>query len=113
MRNNYIDRDLVSNMLFGEEKYITEFSEASIQSFSEYSDNFTQFLLSKDIENLRRAGHKIKPVALMLNVNILLDLYEEAKIQIMTNQSDENLKNTADSVQNVCNKVVNEFKELI
>ena len=100
-------------MLFGEEKYIIEFSEASIQSFSEFSDNFTQFLLSRDIENLRKAGHKIKPVALMLNVNILMDLYEEAKVQIITNQSDENLKITADSVQNVCNKVVDEFKELI
>lgn len=100
-------------MLFGEEKYIIEFSEASIQSFSEFSDNFKQFLLARDIENLRKAGHKIKPVALMLNVNVLMDLYEEAKVQIITNQADENLVTTADNVQNVCNKVVEEFKELI
>jgi hypothetical protein len=113
MSDKYIDRELISNMLFGEEKYIIEFSEASIQSFSEFSDNFAQFLLARDIESLRKAGHKIKPVALMLNVNVLMDLYEEAKVQISTNQSDQKLKETADTVQDVCSRVVDEFKELI
>lgn len=100
-------------MLFGEEKYIVEFSEASIQSFTEFSDNFTKFLLSRDIENLRKAGHKIKPVAMMLNVNELMDIYEESKVQISENQSDKKLKETADHVQSICTKVINEFRAFI
>ena len=69
-------------MLYGEEKYIKEFAEAAISSFSEFSENYKKFLLARDETNFRKAGHKIKPVTQMLGLEQILEEYEHAKTLI-------------------------------
>lgn len=74
-----IDFTSLNEMLYGDEKYIKEFAEAAIISFTEFKTNYSLFLQKRDEENFRRAGHKIKPVAQMLGLNSIVDEYENAK----------------------------------
>jgi len=90
--NQKVDRQMIEKMMYGEEKYIKEFAEASISSFSEFKEQFSNHLLSRDIENLRRAGHKIKPAALMLNLKELMELYSFSKEQLENSADQSELK---------------------
>jgi hypothetical protein len=111
--NSLIDIDSIYEMLFNEKKYVIEFAEASIQSFNEFSDHYAVFLLNRDIENLRRAGHKIKPVAQMLNVDQILVEYENAKRMLLNKKPDKDLRMSVERIQDICSKVVSEFEEII
>lgn len=103
----------IRELLMDQDEFIMEFSEASIESFSEFSTAFSKFMQEKDLENLRRAGHKIKPVAQMLNVGRIIDLYEEGKTQLTENAPKEDLQKTVDQVEQLCGKIVEEFDEII
>jgi hypothetical protein len=78
-------------MLYGEEKYIKEFAEAAIISFSEFSENYKLYLLQRDEKNFRRAGH--------------------AKTLLWDEKPEEKLVISADKVQNLCSKVIKELEE--
>ncbi|MEX2574818.1 MAG: hypothetical protein WD317_10995, partial [Balneolaceae bacterium] len=56
----------VRSLLFDESEYIIEFAEASIESFTEFSESYARYLPERDLLNLKRAGHKITPVAELL-----------------------------------------------
>lgn len=107
-----IDKKLVSDMLFGEDKYIAEFAEASIQSFSEFSKNYRKYLIQKDLENFRRAGHKIKPVVQMLHLNQILEEYEDAKKMIEEDSPEKELQNSANKITRICDQVIQDFKKM-
>lgn len=100
-------------MLYGEEKYIKEFAEAAIISFSEFSENYKKFLLSRDETNFRKAGHKIKPVIQMLGLGQILEEYEHAKTLIWDERPHEELETSADKVQQICSEVIQELEEKI
>jgi len=106
-----INKEMISEMMYGEEKYIREFAEASISSFSEFKTNFSEHLLNRDMESLRKAGHKIKPAALMLNLDGLMELYEKSKQQIENNALDAELKDTVSKVRSFCDQVINDFEQ--
>lgn len=106
-----IDKEMISEMMYGEEKYIREFAEASISSFSEFKKNFSEHLLNRDMENLRKAGHKIKPAALMLNLDGLMDLYEMSKEQIEKQADVAELKDTVSRMSTFCEQVINDFEQ--
>lgn len=105
-----IDKKLVSDMLFGEDKYIAEFAEASIQSFNEFSKNYRKYLIQGDLENFRRAGHKIKPVAQMLHLNQILEEYEDAKKMLKNESAEKKLHKSANKITRICDQVVQDFK---
>ncbi len=107
-----IDIEKIYKMLFNEQKYVIEFAEASIQSFSEFADHYTIFLLDKDMENLRKAGHKIKPVAQMLDINEILVEYENGKKMLKDEKPAKELNKSAERIQTICGKVVSEFEEI-
>jgi len=111
--NNLVDVGIIRKMLYDEDAYVKEFSQASIQSFSEFKSNFKESLLSRDIEALRRAGHKIKPVAMMLNLDPVINMYEKSKTYIEENRSTEELADLANEMDLYCNQILSEFKELI
>lgn len=98
-------------MLYGEEKYIKEFAEAAISSFSEFSENYKKFLLAQDEANFRKAGHKIKPVAQMLGLGQILEEYEHAKTLIWDDKPQEELETSAVKVQQICSDVIKELEE--
>lgn len=85
-----IDIQLIRDMLYNDESYVDEFCEASLISFQEFKDNFRKNLVEKDLENLRRTGHKIKPVAKMLKLDPILEIYEKSK-EMLINGADPKL----------------------
>lgn len=97
-------------MLYGEEKFIKEFSEAAITSFSEFREHYYKFLLNRDETNFRKAGHKIKPVAQMLGLDLIVEEYEYAKTLIWDDKPDEDLKKSADKMQDICSTVIKELE---
>lgn len=99
-------------MLYGEMDYIKEFSEAALTSFSEFQENYSQFLLARDEVNFRKAGHKIKPVAQMLGLEVILDEYEHAKSLIWDEKGDEDLKASTKKMDKICEQVLSELKEI-
>lgn len=112
-KSTLIDFSGLSDMLYGEEKYISEFSEAAIDSFNEFSENYSKYLTVRDETNFRKAGHKIKPVAQMLGLDQIIEEYEHAKTLIWDEKPDSDLKVSSEKIQVICDKVINELKEKI
>lgn len=100
-------------MLYGEKKYITEFSEAAVQSFSEFRQNYGDFLIARDETNFRKAGHKIKPVAQMLGLSQIIEEYEHAKTLIWDEKSDEELQQSVEKMHGICDEVLVDLEAVI
>lgn len=111
--HNLINIEKIYEMLFNEQKYVKEFAEASIQSFNEFSNHYSDFLLNRDMESLRRAGHKIKPVVQMLELEDILDEYEKAKEMLVEERPKKELEKSAKKIQKICDKAVSEFQQII
>lgn len=108
-----IDFTSLIEMLYGETKYITEFAEAAVQSFSEFQNNYSTFLVDRDEDNFRKAGHKIKPVAQMLGLHQIIEEYEFAKTLIWDNKPDSELAASVAKMNIFCDKVLDELDEII
>lgn len=100
-------------MLYGEEKFIKEFSEAAIESFAEFRENYQKYLLIREEIDFRKAGHKIKPVAQMLGLEQIIEEYEHAKTLIWDEKPDKDLKASADKIRDICDKVISELEKKI
>lgn len=112
MTYRIIDPDKISNMLFDDPEYIIEFCEAGVSSFKEFSANFQQHLTDRNMEDLRKAGHKIKPGAQMMGANVVVEKYEKAK-ELLRNQADnEELTKAADKMGEICSTIQSELTEL-
>jgi len=111
-KQNLIDIDKIYKMLFNEQKYVIEFAEASIQSFSEFSDNYSKYLLDKDMENLRKAGHKIKPVVQMLEIDDILEEYEKAKEMLVDERPQKELEKSINKIKVICDQAISEFQQI-
>ncbi len=107
-----VDVELVRNMLYDDDAYVKEFAGASIQSFSEFKQSFRKHVLNRDMDELRKAGHKIKPAALMLNLNPVMDMYEESKQMLENNASASELEEIAGKMDDYCGQVLTEFEEI-
>lgn len=110
--NKYIDEDLISELVYHEEKFIKEFADASRKSFTEFRENYSKFLLKRDETNFRKAGHKIKPVAQMLNIDDIIEEYEHAKTLIWQNKDQEKLERSADKITRICDTIIAELKAI-
>ncbi len=98
-------------MLYGDEQYIKEFAEAAITSFQEFKRDFTHYLLERDEESLRKAGHKIKPVAQMLGIQEILDEYEHSKTLLWENKPDADLTKSSEKMNSLLSRVLAELEE--
>lgn len=108
---NPIDFQLIRDMLYDDEAYVDEFCEASVTSFKEFRDNFKQSLQDEDIEMLRRTGHKIKPVAKMLKLNPILEIYEDSKAMLDDGVEMERKEKYINKMDDYCNKILEQLKE--
>lgn len=98
-------------MLYNDDAYVKEFCDASVISFSEFKSNFRKHLTEEDLENLRRTGHKIKPVAKMLKLDPLLEIYEKSKL-LLTDGGDEELKEEyAKEMDVYCQKILDQLHQ--
>jgi hypothetical protein len=109
---NLVDFDLIREMLYHDDAYVKEFAEASISSFTEFKGHFKESLMNRDMDELRKAGHKIKPVCLMLNLNPVVDMYETSKTYLIENKSTEILSDLTRQMDQYCDQVLAEFKTL-
>ena len=107
-----VDLTSLTEMLYGDENYIQEFSEAAIISFTEFNEHYNQFLIARDEDNFRRAGHKIKPVAQMLGLQLIIDEYEFAKTLLWEDKSDSDLQKSVDKMNSINSKVLEELKNI-
>lgn len=108
-----VDFTSLTEMLYGETKYIKEFAEAAISSFNEFNIQFNQFLKERNEVDFRKAGHKIKPVAQMLGLQLIVDEYENAKSIIIEEKSDKLLEDSRDRMNSILKRVFVELDEIV
>lgn len=112
-QDRLVDFTSVLEMLGGEEKYLKEIAEAAIISFDEFSKDYYNNLMSRNETDFRKAGHKIKPVAVMFGVNEVIDVYEEEKTQFNIAKSKPELEKSAKKMTDICDRVLIELRETI
>lgn len=108
-----VDFTSLTEMLYGETKYIKEFAEAAISSFNEFNIQFNQFLKERNEVDFRKAGHKIKTVAQMLGLQLIVDEYENAKSIIIEEKSDKLLEDSRDRMNSILKRVFVELDEIV
>ena len=91
---------------------MAEFAEAAVTSFKEFQENYALFLIQRDEVNFRKAGHKIKPVAQMLGLGMILEEYEHAKTLIWENKPESDLSASSVKMSGICEQVLKELKEV-
>lgn len=108
-----IDIQLIRDMLYDDEAYVDEFCEASVTSFNDFRNNFKKNLMEEDLENLRRTGHKIKPVAKMLKLDPILEIYEKSK-KMLTDDVDQDLKvKYANEMDQYCQRILEQLERRV
>lgn len=113
MNKSIVDREVIKNLLYGDEDYLDEFVQVSIISFTEFKNNFDKHFSNRDLASLRATGHKVKPVAQMMNLHGLLELYERAKLVIQENMADDELDNVLKKMDSYCDILLKELENLI
>ena len=113
MDNNLVDFDKVNDLLENDPAYIREFSEAAISSFTTFQQDYRNNLLERDLEKLRKTGHRIKPVAQMVGVEQINREYERAKELIKREADDEEIHNSVDKIETMCDQVIEDFNQKI
>ncbi len=99
-------------MLYDDEDFIAEFCDAAIESFSEFSNSYEEHLLNRDEPPLRKAGHKIKPVAQMIGVEVIVDEYEHAKEMLHNDNPDKDLRKSVNKVKRITRELIEELDKL-
>lgn len=112
MKYQYIDPDKISNMLFDEDEYIIEFCEAGVSSFKEFVENFETHLTNRNMKNLRKAGHKIKPGAKMMGADEVVEEYEHAKSLLQNDADTEELVQSTAKMKEICATIQDELSDL-
>ncbi|MEX1211595.1 MAG: taurine dioxygenase [Balneolaceae bacterium] len=108
-----IDIQIIRSLLMGQDEFIEEFATASIDSFGEFSDQVKTHLPERNLEAFRHAGHKIKPVAQMLEQEALLNGYEEAKDRLNRDASDETIQDSVETLTSLCEEIQEQFRSII
>ncbi len=112
MKYQFINPQKISDLLFNDEEYVAEFCEAGVSSFEEFMDDFQTHLLNRNMEDLQRAGHKIKPGAQMMGADDVIDEYEHAKTLLEQEVEKDELIKSADKMKNMCSTIKKELSEL-
>jgi hypothetical protein len=107
-----IDKQVIVDLLYGDEDYVSEFASASVESFSEFKNQFAKSMKSRDMETLRKAGHKIKPVAQMMKLDAVITMYETSKIMLEEDAPDEEIKKLVSNMNKFCTQLLKELKQL-
>ena len=112
MKYRFIDPEKISEMLYNDAEYVADFCEAGVSSFEEFKENFSTHLLDRNMEDLRRAGHKIKPGAQMMCAEEVIDEYEHAKELLKQEADTDELSKSADKMEEICSTIIEELTRL-
>ena len=111
-KNQLIKRETISDLLYGEDEYIKDFIEATKKSYGEFIEKYRKHLLNRDLSSLRDAGHKIKPVSQMLNLDMIVEEYEHAKELLEGEHTPESdLKASVDRMQSHVDRILDDLKK--
>ncbi len=112
--NKFIDRETISNLLYGEEKHIEDFTNATQESYGEFKDQYRKHLLNRDMGELRRAGHKIKPVSQMLELSVIIEEYEHGKrlLEDSSSSTDDQLAASVQRMEKHIEKIMEELDNI-
>ncbi|TVQ66800.1 MAG: hypothetical protein EA360_04765 [Balneolaceae bacterium] len=108
-----VDKEIIKSLLYGDGDYMQEFIKVSIVSFTEFKDNFSLHFLSRDVSKLRATGHKVKPVAQMMNLFGLLELYEEAKLILEAEKEQAVINHHAEKMDHYCLELISELEAMV
>jgi len=112
LNQQIVDKQVILDLLYGDEDYFNEFISVSIDSFTEFKDNYRQSMRMRDMVNLRKTGHKIKPVAQMMKLDPILTMYEESKELLEAEAPDKHLSVLIDNMTDYCEKLIQELRVL-
>ena len=112
MNYQFINPDKISEMLFKDSEYVIEFCEAGVTSFDEFIENYRIHLLDRNMSELRKAGHKIKPGAQMMGADEVVDEYEHAKTLLNDNAEENKLEASVDKMEGICSTIKEELTHL-
>lgn len=112
-QNSLINFEQVNEMLDNDPEYVKEFCAAAINSFESFNEEFKQHMQNRNIENLRKAGHRIKPVAQMLDIEALTAEYEKGKNILENKESKGKIDGSIERVELLIEQVLNEFRNKI
>lgn len=108
----FIKPDKIKDMLFDDTQYITEFCEAGITSIGEFNQKFRNNLKEQDLEELKKAGHKIKPGAQMMGADEVVEEYEHAKSLLTENAEEHELEEVIQKMDQICTTIKKELVQL-
>lgn len=108
----YIDIDKIRKLLYDDAGFIKEFTDAASDSFRQFAERYEQYLLERNETEFRKAGHKIKPVALMIGVEEVVEEYEHAKELLHSQESEKKLQESADKIKCITADVISELQDL-
>jgi hypothetical protein len=108
-----VEKQIIKDLLYGDEDYLEEFVKVSIISFSEFKEKFEVNLSDRDLTALRTTGHKVKPVAQMMNLYGMLELYEQAKSIIEENKTENELIELQENMNTYCTLLLEELNEMV
>lgn len=94
----------ILDLLYGDKDYFNKFVIASLESFNEFIENYNASILNNNLKVLRDAGHKIKPAALMMNLDKLLEMYEVSKEHMESGQTDQ-MEAVVQEMNAYCNQI--------
>jgi HPt (histidine-containing phosphotransfer) domain-containing protein len=111
--NGPIDFQIIRDMLYNDDAYVKEFCDASVISFSEFKSNFRNNLLNEDLGTLRQTGHKIKPVAKMLKLDPILNIYEKSKLLLMEGGEPGQKEQYVKEMDEYCEKILDQLHQRV
>lgn len=106
----YIDTEKIRKLLYDDPDFINEFTEAATESFEEFISRYETHLLKREEKEFRKAGHKIKPVALMIGVDEVVNEYEQAKKMLLNGEEDEKLRDSVNKTRKITSQVIQELQ---
>jgi hypothetical protein len=112
MKESLVNRSMIAELLFGDEEYVDQFIDASVESFTEFRDHFKQSMRLRNLEGLKNAGHKIKPVAQIMKLEPIIEMYENSKILLEDNAADLDIAMVIDGMTDYCNNLIQDLKNL-
>lgn len=113
MDNTLANFKEIDEMLDGDPEAMKEFYEAAIISFSEFCEDYKKCMKNRDLEELRKVGHRIRPAAQMLGLELVNEKYEDSKQLLMDQESDKRVTTAVNEVDKLCDKIIGDFKDKI
>jgi hypothetical protein len=113
MKDKIVQFEQLSEIVGDDPAYFKEICEAAIMSFTYYRDDYIKSMQSNDLTLLKKAGHRIRPVAQMISVDEIITEYEHAKKLLNNNTANEPVNDSIAVTESLCNQIIAEFHQKI